>query len=163
MATVKEKDLTQVASLADADFIRAVSSTGESEIINYQTIRQRIVSEVLEEISSVLPSIETPTPSITMTKGTNAGSALSVYGKVALLRISLSNVSGAASDNIAAGTLTNYKPKTAFNIIGYYGNHPLIGSVATNGSFTVRNASTEAVSISGTSSAALSGAYILAE
>jgi len=55
MATIKEKDLTQVASLADADFIRAVSSAGESEIVKYQTIRQRIVSEVQEDLPAYAP------------------------------------------------------------------------------------------------------------
>lgn len=50
MATVKEKDLPQVTSLADADFIRTVSSVGDSEIIRYQTIRQRIASDVLEDM-----------------------------------------------------------------------------------------------------------------
>lgn len=102
---------------------------------------------------------------ITVTTGTLNKAEAIRYGKVVQLMITAQNSSSVASGaNIFAGTLNTSSGWIPYRYVtggSYYGAHAIIGSLGTGGALTMRNASSTAVTISGSNTATVSLTYIL--
>ena len=120
----------------------------------------------MNQISSLLKFIgnqfETVTETFSFTRtGGAAGSSVDTSGTnftrcgktvSALIAISPATESIAAGGNIYTGTLNTVKlrPSTAGRLVAYLGSRPIVASLASDGTLTVRNSSATALTMTGT-------------
>ena len=100
---------------------------------------------------------------ITPTTGTLLDATLRRFGNVYSVTLTVQNsTSVSAGSNIFAGTLTEEAYRPAYYSTGgsYYGAHAISGSIGQTGAITVRNASSAAVTISGTNTVTVTITYI---
>lgn len=110
-------------------------------------------------------SVSTPTISVSATTGTLSGAYVRQYGKIIQLSITFQNSSSVASGaNIFTGTLNTegLRPLVVTSGGSYFGAHAIMGFLNQAGAITIRNASSTAVSISGSNTATVSFTYIVA-
>lgn len=115
-----------------------------------------------DELYMTPDTIETATPTITRTAGATISSVtFKRSGHIAQLRFVMTySTSVAAGANLFTGTLASgYRPSMDSAGCGFYGSSSIIGILNTDGSITIRNASTAAVTIS--SGAAVAFTYII--
>lgn len=118
-----------------------------------------LIAKVLNKLTVTTPSI-----SISATTGTLVGSYVRRFGNVVQLEVTVRNSSSvAAGANVFLGTLNNtdLRPFTFTTGGSYYGAHSIAGSIGTTGTITIRNASSTAVSITGTNTSSVSFTYIV--
>ena len=75
------------------------------------------------------------------------------YDRVIQLRLDISsNTSVASGSNIFEGTIATagFSPKLYVAGVGYYGSHAIVGRITPTGGIVIRNASSSAVTVSGT-------------
>ena len=117
------------------------------------------LSSILKFIGTQFETV-TETFSITRTGGA-AGSSVNTSetnftrcGKTvsALIAINPATESIAAGGNIYTGTLNTVKlrPSTAGRLVAYLGSRPIVASLASDGTLTVRNSSATALTMTGT-------------
>lgn len=110
-------------------------------------------------------AVTTPSIGITTTSGELVGSFVRQYGKIVQVGVTVRNSASVASGaNVFTGTLDTeaLRPLTYTTGGTYYGAHAIIGSVGTGGAITVRNASSTAVTISGTNTVSVTWTYVVA-
>lgn len=110
-------------------------------------------------------SVSTPTVSVSATTGTLSGAYARQYGKLVQISLTFQNSSSVASgSNVFAGTLDTegLRPLVVTSGGSYYGAHAIMGFLNQAGAITIRNASSTAVTISGTNTATVSFTYIVA-
>lgn len=109
-----------------------------------------------------LPVVEEWTPNITPATGTLVSAKGYKYGNVYSLTVTIRKTTSTASgSNFFSGTLNNNVPTMMITGAGYIGSIPLGGSLNTNGTLNVRNASPSAYTFSSTASGAVTFTYIL--
>lgn len=109
-----------------------------------------------------LPVVEEWTPNITPATGTLVSAKGYKYGNVYSLTVTIRKTTSTASgSNFFSGTLNNNIPTMMITGAGYIGSIPLGGSLNTNGTLNVRNASPSAYTFSSTASGAVTFTYIL--
>lgn len=110
-------------------------------------------------------AVTIPSISITATSGELVGSFVRQYGKIVQVGVTVRNsASVASSANVFTGTLNTegLRPLTYTTGGAYYGAHAIMGSIGATGTVTVRNASSTAVTISGTNTVSVTWTYIVA-
>lgn len=110
-------------------------------------------------------SVETITPSITVTTGTLVNSYTRRIGNVVQMCITVRNSASVASGgNFFAGTLNTValRPQVYTTGGSYYGGHAVSGSIGTAGAIVIRNASSTAFTVSGDNTVSVSLTYIVA-
>lgn len=125
-------------------------------------------TQILNDISDLKD--ETTVKAFTVSvASTTTGTFISGYGRrygnVVFMNVSVRNASSvAAGANVYLGTLSSTVPTPVFHATagGYYGSNSIVGFYNTNKTLTIRNASSTAVSITGTNSTTLSFTYITA-
>lgn len=108
--------------------------------------------------------LETPTPSITATKGTLVATQARRFGQVVQLWIQYRNTSSTAGgQNVFEGTLntTALRPTMSSSGAGYFGEHAMVGFLTTAGDITIRNASSTAITIPSTSTSSVAITYLV--
>lgn len=110
-------------------------------------------------------SVATPTASISATTGELVTSYVCQVGKIVQISLTVRNSASVASGaNVFTGTLNTADLRPLISTTGgtYYGAHAIMGFLSAAGAITIRNASSTAVSISGSGTTTLSFTYIVA-
>jgi uncharacterized repeat protein (TIGR02543 family) len=122
------------------------------------------VSGNLVASGSITAQNTTPSISITTTTGTLVGANIRRFGNVVQLRLTVRNDASVASGgNVFTGTIATAELRPAIGATGgsFYGAHSIAGTIGVDGTITIRNASSTAVSITGTYTATVSFTYIV--
>ena len=138
--------------------IEASKSGGDTAAINLSH------DGIILVTGNVRGSLETPTPSITATKGTLVAAQARRFGHVVQLWIQYRNTSSiAGGQNVFEGTLntTALRPVMSSSGTGYFGEHAMVGFLTTAGAITIRNAASTAVTIPSTSTSSLAITYLV--
>lgn len=139
--------------------IEASKSGGDTAAINLSH------DGIILVTGNVRGSLETPTPSITATKGTLVATQARRFGQVVQLWIQYRNTSSiAGGQNVFEGTLntTALRPTMSSSGAGYFGEHAMVGFLTTAGDITIRNASSTAITIPSTSTSSVMITYLVA-
>lgn len=106
-----------------------------------------------------------PSSSISVTTGTFVSGQYVKRGNVVQLQITFRNTSSTASgSNIFEGTLDvsgGISPIISIRGVGYYGAHTMVGTLSSNGSILVRNASSTALTIGSANTTTVAFTYLV--
>lgn len=138
--------------------IEASKSGGDTAAINLSH------DGIILVTGNIRGSLETPTVSITATKGTLVATQARRFGQVVQLWIQYRNTSSTdGGQNVFEGTLntTALRPVMSSSGTGYFGEHAMVGFLTTAGAITIRNAASTAVTIPSTSTSSLAITYLV--
>ena len=138
----------------------SVSLSEALGINDIQKDSKSTVEQILDKLD-----VKTPTISISTTTGELVSSFVRRYDKIVQLGVTVRNSASVASGgNVFTGTLNTegLRPLTYITGGAYYGAHAIMGSIGTTGAITIRNASSTAVTISGTNTVSVTWTYIVA-
>lgn len=120
---------------------------------------KKLLSKILNKLVVTTPSI-----SISTSTGTLVSSQVRRCGNIVQLYIQVRNNSSVASGgNVFVGTINTVelRPLLPISSGSYYGAHAITGILSSTGSITIRNASSSAVSITGTNVENIAFTYIV--
>lgn len=157
------KDAHDEIATLDEDVIALTDRADDTDSsINALGTRISSTESAIATLNTLL-QVKTLSFTATTTTGTYVGGNGYQFGKVVFVRFQVRNSASVTSgSNVYQGTISTGLPRPAtFATNGsYYGNHAITGSLDAAGNLIVRNASSSAVSITGTSTASVSFAYI---
>ena len=108
--------------------------------------------------------VESKSITVSTTTGTHKSHSLYKYGQVCQLTLTVNNSSAvAAGANLCLGSINKYKPVAQATGGSFYGNHSMSMTINSSGGFTIRNASSTSVTISGTNTLTISVTYLTNE
>lgn len=124
------------------------------------------VSSTEADIASLVTLLQVKTLSFTATTttGTYVGGTGYQFGKVVFVRFQVRNsASVAGGANIYQGKISTGLPRPSLSVTSgsYFGNHAIVGNLDASGNLIVRNASSSAVSITGTYTGTVSFTYVI--
>lgn len=153
------KESVQMA-LNDVESKEAATSKGIAEASKDIETINKDVKAINSELTVTTPSI-----SISSSAGVLVGTNIRRFGNVVQLRLTVRNDASVASGgNVFVGTIDTTALRPIIGATGgsFYGAHAIAGVIGADGTITIRNASSTAVSITGTYTATVSFTYIVA-
>ena len=127
---------------------------------------KKLLTKMLTQISTLnsRTTVTTPSISISTSTGTLVTTNIRKQGNVVQLRLTVRNSSSvAAGGNVFTGTIstTALRPVIGVTGGGFYGSHAINGTIGADGGITIRNASSTAVSITGSNTVSVNFTYIV--
>lgn len=149
--SIKESALAAITSIAQGDFVRAVTSAGASRRVTVSNLAKAIIesyagSSLAGESQSVKAALDqlnvtSPTaPTLTTTGGSATGSITNykAYGRLRFLTLRTTlTESVAAGSNAYTGTISD-RPSVGAGSVGYAGSIAFVLGISTAGAITVR-------------------------